>query len=48
MWAQRAITHIKCNATLQLERMYYRLVIVDHENSQHHEFESKFDLANAV
>ena len=48
MWAQRAIVHIKCNAILQSKRMYYRLVIVDHENSQHYNFESKFDLANAV
>ena len=28
--------------------MYCRLVIVDHENPQHHDFESEFDLANAI
>ena len=48
MWAQRAIAHTKCNATLQSERMYCRLAIVDHKDSQHYDFESKFDLANAV
>ena len=48
MWAQRAIAHIKCNATLQSERIYYRLATVDHENSQHYDFKSEFDLANAI
>ena len=48
MWAQRTIAHIKCNVILQSKRMYCKLVIVDHENSQHHNFESEFDLANAV
>ena len=48
MWAQRVIAHIKCNATLQSERIYYRLATVDHENPQHYDFKSKFDLANAV
>ena len=48
MWAQRTIAHIKCNRTLEAERLYCRLATLSHDDPNYHDFEPHFDLAAAV
>ena len=44
MWTQRVIAHIKCSKTFKFERLYYKQASLNHDDSNYHNFESKFDL----
>lgn len=48
MWAQRAIAHIKCDKTLEAERLYCRQATLSHGDPNYHDFEPDFDLAATV
>ena len=48
MWAQRAIAHTKCTASLESERLYCRQATLNHEDPCYHDFEPEFDLDTAL
>ena len=48
MWAQRAIAHTKCTASLEAEQLYCRQATLSHEDPHYHDFEPEFDLDTAL
>ena len=48
MWAQRAIAHMKCKASLEAEQHYCRQATLNHEDPYYHDFEPEFDLDTAL